>query len=410
MLTDKEVKAAEVREKPYRLPDGGGLSLRVLPTGGKLWQYRYELGGKERIFSIGQYPKVGLAAARRARDEARDLVRQGRDPTIDRKIRRAAAVEAAGATFEKMARAWHAHQQPQWSARHASDVLRSLEVDVLPALGPLPVTEINAPMVLAVVRAIEGRSAVETAHRVRQRISAVFQHAISSGQAQADPAAMIQGAMKAVKRGRQPAVIDLAGVREILQRAEAVPAFPVTLLALRFLALTSVRPGEVVGTRWEEFEGLDGEQPLWVIPALRMKMKRPHEVPLSRQAVEVLDAIRPLTGHYPLVFPNARYAHRPMSNNALGYLMNRAGYHSRHVPHGWRSSFSTIMNERYREDRGVIDQMLAHIPKNHVEAAYNRAQHMPRRRELAQAWADLLMEGIPSAHTLIGHRRKYLAA
>jgi len=180
----------------------------------------------------------------------------------------------------------------------------------------------------------------------------------------------------------------------------------VTKLALRFLALTAVRPGEIRGAAWAEFEQLDGVEPTWRIPAPRMKMKHEHVVPLSRQSVAVLRAVRSLTGRGPLVFPNARHAHRPMSENALGYLLNRAGYHNRHVPHGWRSTFSTIMNERYRQDRQVIDLMLAHASKDKTESAYNRAAYMPRRRELAQEWSDLLLQNSADAASLVEGRRR----
>jgi integrase len=180
----------------------------------------------------------------------------------------------------------------------------------------------------------------------------------------------------------------------------------VTKLALRLLALTAVRPGEIRGAAWSEFEQPDGAEPVWRIPASRMKIKRDHLVPLSRQAVEVLRALRPLTGRGPLAFPNARFAHRPMSENAIGYLLNRAGYHSRHVPHGWRATFSTIMNERFPHDRHIIDLMLAHAPKDKTESAYNRAAHMGRRRELAQQWADLLLLGAADVSSLVAGPRR----
>lgn len=212
--------------------------------------------------------------------------------------------------------------------------------------------------------------------------------------------------MAPLVKGRQPAVVDLDEVREVLKRAEAVPAHPVTRLALRLLALTAVRPGEIRGAAWCEFERLDSSEPIWRVPAPRMKMKREHVVPLSRQAVEAIAAARPLTGRGPLVFPNARYAQRPMSENAIGYLLNRAGYHSRHVPHGWRASFSTIMNERHLHDRQIIDVMLVHAPRDKTEAAYNRAAHMNCQRELAQAWADLLLDGMPAAASLVGEPRR----
>ena len=216
-----------------------------------------------------------------------------------------------------------------------------------------------------------------------------------------DPAAIVQKALKPVKKGRQPAMTTLAQAREIIERVDREPAHPVTKLAMRLLALTVVRPGTLIGTTWTEFERLDADRPTWTVPAARMKLKlmykdderRDHLVPLARQAVETIDAVRKLTGRCPFVFPNARHAHKPASENALGYLLNRAGYHHRHVPHGWRSTFSTVMNERFRDDRQIIDLMLAHVPENKVEGAYNRAEHIGRRRELAQEWADLLMKG-----------------
>lgn len=406
LLTDRQIRVATPREKLYRLSDGGGLHLQVMPSGSRLWHYRYQYAGKERTLSIGQYPAVSLAEARQQRDAARDLVRQGRDPSTEKRLRRAAAVEATARTFEVIARAWHEQTRGKWQPQHAADVLHSLELYVFPSLGKLPIGDITAPMVLTVLRDIEARPAIETAHRVRQRMSAVFVHAISCGLGESDPAALVKAALRPVVRGRQAAVIDLEPARQILQDAEAIPAHPVTRLGLRMLALTVVRPGELRGMRWEELEDLHGAAPIWRIPAERMKMKKDHLVPLSPAAVEVLDAVRHLTGHYPLVFPNARHGHKPMSENALGYLLNRAGYHQRHVPHGWRAAFSSIMNERFRADRAVIDLMLAHAPKDKVEAAYNRAMHMERRRELACEWAAMLLQEMQPAAILLTGRRK----
>ncbi len=396
MLTDKAIRAAKAGERAYKLADAGGLHLYVTPSGGKLWRYRYEYAGREKLLSIGPYPDVSLAGARQGRDDARALLRRGRDPAAEKRLRKAAAAESADA-FEDIAREWHARAAPGWTVRHAADVLDSLASGVFPALGRVPVGEITPPMVLAVLRAIEARPAVETARRVRQRMSAVFVWAIATGRATADPAAVVRDALAPVQKGRQPAVTDLDQAREMLAKAEAEVAHPATKLALRFLALTAVRPGEVRGMRWDELAGLDGPEPTWHVPAERMKMKREHAVPLARQALEALDAIRPHTGRGPLVFPNARHAHKPMSENAMGYLLNRAGYHHKHVPHGWRATFSTVMNERHRADRAVIDLMLAHAPDDRVEAAYNRALHMQRRRELAQEWADLLLDGARAA-------------
>jgi integrase len=318
--------------------------------------------------------------------------------------------------------------QARWTPVHATDVLRSLEREVFPSLGPLPIREIDAPLVLATLRKIEGRGSLETAKRVRQRISAVFVQAISEGICATDPAAIVAKALRpARKKTRQPAIADLTELRELLTAVEASGASPVTKIASRLLALTAVRPGVLRGATWAEFEGIDwtsihpeeAATPLWRVPASRMKVvldrkedaAYEHLVPLSRQAVEALAAIRPLTGRFPLIFPSARHGHRPMSENAIGYLYNRAGYHGRHVPHGWRAAFSTIMNERAERlgragDRAIIDLMLAHIPTNKVEGAYNRAAYMERRRELAQEWADLLTKDLVSASDLLrGPRR-----
>ncbi len=403
MLTDAAIRRAKAAGKAYRLVDGDGLHLFVTAAGGKLWRLRYHYAGREKLLSIGPYPGVTLQQAREAREAARAHLRAGRDPGQQKALERAAAVVSAATTFEAVAREWHALQLPRWSARHAVDVLGSLEDAVFPTLGKLPIAEISEPLVLATLRAIEARPAIETARRVRQRMSAVFAFAIASGRASADPAAVVRGALAPLVKGRQPALVELAEARQVLRDAEAIPAHPVTRLALRLLALAVVRPGELRGARWEE---LPAAAELWQVPALRMKMKRPHPVPLSRQAREVVEVVRGLTGRGPLVFPSTRHAHRPMSENAIGYLLNRAGYHHRHVPHGWRATFSTVMNERFPRDREVIDLMLAHVPRGSVEAAYNRAEHLARRAELAQAWADLLLEGLPPAAELVTLARR----
>jgi integrase len=406
MLTDATIRTSKGRDRPYKLTDGGGLYLQVTPGGSKLWRMRYEFGGKEKLLSFGRYPDLGLADARDRRQEAKQLLRKGFDPTLARAKQRLEGSTSQTNTFEIVARDWHARNKPSWTERHAADVLVSLERDVFPSVGALPITDFTPPMILNLVRPIEARPAIETARRVRQRMSAIFVYAIASGLAQMDPAAIVQGAMAPLIKGRQPAVLDLTEAREILNRADAEPAHPITKLALRLLALTAVRPGEIRGAAWVEFENLTGDEPLWRIPAARMKMKREHVVPLSQQAVSVIEAARAFTGRGPLVFPNARHAHKPMSENAMGYLLNRAGYHSRHVPHGWRATFSTIMNERNHDDRYIIDLILAHASKDKTESAYNRAAHLKRRGELLQEWADLLLENANEVALLMSGRRR----
>jgi integrase len=412
MLTDTQCRKAKAAERPFKLTDGGGLHLFVTPAGGKHWRYRYELEGREKTLTIGPYPAVSLTNARTARDLAKTALREGRDPNITKRLERAKVSASDATTFEAIAREWHGKNKSKWTPIHAADVIHSLERDVFPEVGVLPVTEITAPVVLSVLRKIEDRPAVETAHRVRQRMSAVFMYAIASGKGENDPAHAVKLAMGHVVKGRQPAVTDLEDARTMLAKAEAEPAHAVTKLALRLLALTALRPGALIGTPWLEFDNISDN--VWRIPAARMKLKknqktddsRDHLVPLSAQALDVIAVLRPITNDGPFAFPNTRHSHKQMSENAIGYLLNRAGYHHRHVPHGWHSTFSTVMNERYSADRAVIDLMLAHTPDNKVEGAYNRAAYLKRRKELAQIWADLILEGAkPAASLLIGPRR-----
>jgi len=415
MLNDAKIRAAKPGPKAYKLADAHQLYLYVSPQGAKLWRMKFKFDGKEKTLSLGPYPLVSLLAAREKRDDARRLLAEGLDPTVEKKLKIKANVEASRNTFEKVARAWHEINAPQWAKVHAADVIRSLERDIFPAIGSLPITAITPPKVLEVLRAIEQRSAIETAKRVRQRISAIYAYAIASGIAQADPSEKVGAALKPMpKKGRQPAITDIAELRRMLAKVDDDFARPITRLALRLIALTAVRPGELRGAMWSEFENLDGPLPLWRIPAARMKGDRDrkyeaggdHLVPLAPESVAVLRAAWKLSGRGELVFPGNRQAHRPMSENALGYLLNRAGYHGRHVPHGFRAAFSTIMNEWAKthgrpDDREVIDLMLAHVPTNKVEGAYNRAAYMERRRELATIWAGLVTRGLIEPDALL---------
>jgi integrase len=333
---------------------------------------------------------------------------EGRDPGIVRKLQIEANLEAGRQTFERVAREWHENIKSKWAVIHAADVIRSLERDVFPAIGGLPIAELTPPLVLVVLRDIENRGAIETARRVRQRISGVFVAGIAQGIVQTDPAEKLGAVLKPLRKGQQPAITEIVPLRKMIIDAEEDYARPLTRLALRLLALTAVRPSELRGAYWDEFEELNGRAPFWRIPASRMKgdldRKDEHDgdhlVPLTPQGITVLRAVWPLTGGGSLVFPSTRHDNRPMSENAIGYLLNRAGYHGHHVPHGFRAAFSTIMNEwaeRHGKDhdRKVIDLMLAHAPKEKVEGVYNRAAYMPRRRELACIWSEMLSEGLP---------------
>ncbi|MEZ5655364.1 MAG: integrase arm-type DNA-binding domain-containing protein [Sphingobium sp.] len=419
MLTDARVRSAKARPKSYKIADANRLFLFVTPSGGKLWRWNYEYDGKNKTMALGAYPLVSLADARTKRDEAYAILCEGHDPVVVKKLKKEATLEVYRQTFERVAREWYENSRAQWATTHASDVIRSLERDVFPNIGSLPTAQLTPPLILGVLREIEARGAIETAKRVRQRISAVFVYAIAQGIATSDPAEKLGAVLKPVRKGRQPAITDLVPLRKMILAAEEDNARPVTRLGLRMLALTAVRPSELRGAEWAEFEDLDGKLPLWRIPSFRMKgdldrkdeLGGDHLVPLPPQAVAVLRAAWPLTGGGPLVFPSNRHAHRPMSENAIGYLLNRAGYHGHHVPHGFRAAFSTIMNEWAERngdphDRKVIDLMLAHVPKDKIEGAYNRAAYMPRRRELATLWADMLSDGLPDPALLVDRPAK----
>ncbi|MFC3579551.1 tyrosine-type recombinase/integrase [Sphingomonas hylomeconis] len=417
MLTATACKNAKPAERPYKLSDAHGLFLYVTAKGFKGWRLKYRFGGKEKLLTFGTFPEVSLIEARELRDAALRQLRGGTDPAIDKKQRAAARVTQADLTFKAIADDWIASQEPTWSPRYARLVLYRFTHDVYPKLGSLPIDTITTPQVLAVLRVIESRGAIETAHRVRQRISEVFARAIASGVATSDPAAIAARALSPVKRGRFPAVVSVEAARAILRKVEQQPGYPLTKLASRLLALTAVRSGVVRWAEASEFEDLDGASPIWRIPAAKMKLLKERKedaafefiVTLSRQAVETVKVAIEFSRGAPLIFRSIRHPRKPISDNTIGKAYRDAGFSGVHVPHGWRTTYSTIMNELAQVenrvgDRAIIDLTLAHIPAG-VEAAYNRSGYMPRRRELAQEWADMLVQDlVPPAELLKGPR------
>jgi integrase len=422
VLTDVQVKKAKGAEKPYKLSDSGGLFLLVSTKGHRSWRLKYRFGGKEKLLTFGGYPEVPLQRARELREAAKATLRDGRDPAVEKKQAAAARTLASSNTFEACAREWYELNKSRWTEVHAGNVIDSMEADLFPSIGATPIKEVTEALLLNALRKVENRGAIETAHRLRQRASGVFAFAAAGGLRTGDPAEVVRSLLKPKpKAGKQPALTDLAECTQLIYDMEWEPGSPITKLANRLLALTAVRSAVQRNARWTEFEGLDGDEPIWRIPpgtmklALKLKddITYEHIVPLSRQAVEAIEALHGLTGHLPFVFPNERHGHRPMSENTVRGMMIRVTqgkYKHRHCPHGWRSAFSTIMNEWRRrnktpDDREVINLMLAHVVEDKVEGAYNRAAHMERRRELAQIWADMLLDNIqPAADVLEGLR------
>ncbi|MEL3925768.1 integrase arm-type DNA-binding domain-containing protein [Aeromonas enteropelogenes] len=381
-LSDIVAKQAKFTGKSHKLTDEKGLFLLVNKSG-KYWRLKYRYGGKEKLLALGVYPDVSLKMARRKRDEARRLLAEGEDPGIARKQSKAATRLAAEHSFEVIAREWHQSQLNRWSPDHASRVIESLVVDVFPDFGPVAVADVTAPMILSAVRKIEKRGASETAGRVLQRICSVMRYAIQTGQATHNPAQDLRGALKATKLEHRPA-LPRAELPEFFRRLAAEPLNPATRLAFHLLMLTMTRPGEVRLARWDEFDIARAE---WRIPAARMKMRAPHIVPLSRQALAVLGELRQLTGHSALLFPSERNLSKPMSENTLSYAMGRMGYAGIATPHGFRALASTTLNEE-GFDPDVIERQLAHAERNKVRAAYHRAEYLDDRRIMLQWLAD----------------------
>lgn len=434
MLTEKAVLATRPRDRDHKVADGGGLYLYVTRTGVRSWRFKYRVGGKEKVLVIGRHPAVSLKSARLARDEAKRALAQGRDPALEARRLKLVGAGVQEETFEQVGRRWHEAQRPRWKPVHASDVLESLERDLFPVIGAYPITHIDEPLLLAALRKVEERGAIETARRLRQRAERIFRLARAGGAGNANPAIDVKEALMPLPRKRRrPAIVELPRLRTFVGEIDRAASSPVTRLASRFLALTAQRPGMVHRLPWAEIENVDWDRPdepapeaIWHVPSEYMKLEFElredqewdHFVPLAPQAVEVLRTVRTLTGNGPLVFPSSWSVHDPMSANAIGYLYNRIGYKGVHVPHGWRSSFSTSMNalaerthpgaDRLIIDRLIIDLMLAHVPAgmSETEFRYNRNRYMERRREIAEAWADLLLEGASPAAALLEGRRR----
>jgi integrase len=435
MLTELEVRRAKPRDKDYKLADANALYAYIATSGRKTWRWKYRFAGKERRLVFGAWPEISLKRARELRDDARQILRSNRDPGQEIREERAAPVEAGPTNhaFEIYARAWHAKERPRWKAVHAKDVITSLERDLFPALGKVDIRNIQQPQLLNVLAAVEKRGAIETAHRLRQRAERIFDYADAKGCENNNPARRVKAALALVPRSvLRPALTDIVAIRTFMGDVDVASASPVTRLGSRFMAVTAQRPGMINALPWGEIEGVDwtdvhAQSPdaLWRIPAERMKIEidspdhqaLEHIVPLAPAAVDILRAIRPLTGRASYVFPSSWDPAKPMSENTVNALYRRLGYVGRHVPHGWRSSFSTVMNglmdtpdlgdTRLMLNRLVVDLMLAHIPPgmSASELVYNRNRYLKRMRAIAIEWSDLILADAPSAFDLLDVRR-----
>ncbi|MBS0300466.1 MAG: tyrosine-type recombinase/integrase [Proteobacteria bacterium] len=386
-LTDSEIKAAKPKEKPYSLPDGHGLVLLVQPSGAKWWRYRYRINGTAKMLSMGVYPDVTLKEARNQQTRFKELVAQGIDPSQHRQEQKQLEAIAAENSFETIARLWWI----QWSAarnqRHADYVIRRLEADVFPIIGKKPVTDLTAPMLLMAIKKIEARGALDIAKRALTTCGQIMRYAVAHGLAERNPAADIKPSdvLKPTKKTNY-ARLDQKDLPELLRKIDGYDGQPLTRLAMQLMALTFVRTGELIGVRWDEIDLIKRE---WRIPAERMKMKTPHIVPLSQQAITVLKEIGKLAADDALLFPSERRDGKSMSNNTILYALYRLGYHSRMTGHGFRGIASTILHEQgFNHDH--IELQLAHTQRDAVSAAYNHALYLEPRARMMQEWADYL--------------------
>lgn len=386
-LTDTAIRKAKAEEKPYKLSDSGGLFLYVTPAGGKSWRWKYYVDGREKLMTLGLYPDVSLADARERRDQARKVKASGQDPMLERQSEQHKRRAAAENSFQAVAMAWLAQWRTNKSPRHVEYVQRRLEADVFPEIGGRPVSEIQAPELVAMVKKISARGAVDIAKRAYQTCSQVFRYAIAHGLAQRNPAADVKpGDVLPARRQEHYARVDGRDLPTLMRHIEAYQGSVTTRLAMKLMALTFVRTGELIGARWDEFNLEAGE---WRIPSERMKMRTPHIVPLSTQAVEVLKTLQLVTGGSKLLFPGERDHEKPMSNNTILGALKRMGYQGKMTGHGFRGVASTILHEQGFEHEH-IELQLAHTARDKVAAAYNHAKYLGQRAEMMQYWANYL--------------------
>jgi integrase len=386
MLTDKAIRALKPKERPYKAADSLGLYLLIQPNGSRLWRFKYRFAGKEKLAALGAYPETGLAEARVRRDELRRLHAGGVDPVAHRRAADEARVAAAENSFNLVADEWYEKKSSGWVSKHAAKIIERLKRDVYPWLGSRPIAEITAPEVLAVLRRIEERGAVETAHRALGDISAIFRYAVATGRAESDPCRDLRGALSPRKEKHLAAITDPKKIPELLNAIHGYQGGLVVRCALRLAPLLFVRPGELRSARWAD---IDLEAADWRFIA--SKTKQPHIVPLASQAIAILRELHPLTGHRELVFPGERSPLRPMSENTVNAALRSLGIPKEQMTgHGFRAMARTVLEENLKFPAHLIEAQLAHAVRDVNGRAYNRTTHLDERKKMMQAWADYL--------------------
>ena len=385
-LTDTTARNAKPKPKPYKVSDEKGLFLLVTPTGGKWWRLKYRFDKKEKLLSLGVYPDVSVKRARERRDEFRKLLAEGIDPSANRQALSAARVERSANSFEVVAREWFAKYSPNWAANHAERIIRRFERDIFAWIGGKPIADVTAPDILSVVRRIESRGALETAHRALATCGQVLRYAVATGRATRDPSTDLRGALPPVKAEHFAAITDPKHVGALLRQIDGYQGTFAVQCALKLAPLVFVRPGELRGARWEDIE-LDAAEWRYNVT----KTDTQHIVPLATQAVVILRELHMLTGHGTYVFPGARSSSRPMCDNAILAAFRRMGIAKDEMSgHGFRAMARTILDEVLGVRPDLIEHQLAHAVKDPNGRAYNRTAHLPERRKMMQQWADYL--------------------
>ncbi len=386
-LSEFAARKAKPAEKAYKLTDGGGLFLHVQPGGSKLWRLKYRFDDKEKLLSFGPYPLTTIAEARGKRDQAKKLLAAGRDPSVQKMLDRIAATTASRNTFGLVAKEYLASLEDRELAEATISKNRWLLIDLASSLSKRAIADITSAEILDLVRKVEKSGRRETAHKLRGVISSVFRLAIVTLRAPADPTIALRGALLPPKRQGRSAILDEKEFGALLTALDTYTGWPTIIAAMKFQILTCARPGEVRGAMQTEF---DRRKAIWHVPAERMKMRRQHDVPLSRQALQVLEDISPYSDEEGLVFPSIRSKHQQLSENAFNSALRRMGYmKDEATSHGFRATASSILNER-GFDPDVIEAVLAHQDENSVRRAYNRTTYWDRRVVLMQTWADIL--------------------
>jgi integrase len=399
-LTDMKVQKAKPKDKPISMFDGGGLYLLVTPSGGKLWRFKYRFDKKEKKLAFGSYPEISLQDARQKREDARKLLASNVDPDAVRKAQKQAETEETE-TFEVIAREWHTKFTQTWTSGHATTIMSRLERDLFPWIGKRPVNQIKAPELLGVLRRVESRGALESAHRIRTIAGQVFRYAVATGRAERDPSGDLKGALPQPGEKHHAAITDPKEVAPLLRSLDSYEGHFVVKCALRLAPMFFVRPGELRNAEWTE---IDLDEAVWNIPANKMKMKQAHIVPLCRQAVEILTELKEVTGASRYVFPSGRSFARPMSNNAVNAALRRMGYDKDTMTgHGFRAMARTILDEVLHIRPDYIEHQLAHAVRDPNGRAYNRTAHLEERRKMMQTWADYL-DGLKAGAVVIPFR------